>query len=73
MPDLKPLALPANIIYTYDGSFDGFLCCVFESVYGAELPYDIIRQGDLPATLLAMRPVRTDPLRAEREIGRAHV
>ncbi len=66
MPDLKPLALPANIIYTYDGSFDGFLCCVFESVYGAELPYDIIRQGDLPATLLAMRPVRTDPLRAER-------
>ena len=33
MSGVKPLAVPADIIYTYDGSFDGFLCCVFESVY----------------------------------------
>ncbi len=31
----------ADVIYLYDGSFEGLLCCVFESVYGRELPIDI--------------------------------
>lgn len=66
MPDIKPLAVPADIIYTYDGSFDGFLCCVFESVYAGELPMNILREENPQLTLLDVRPIMTDPLRAER-------
>jgi len=66
MPGVKPLAVPAAIIYTYDGSFDGFLCCVFESVYTGELPFDILSEEELPPTILEVRPIATDPARAER-------
>lgn len=66
MPGARPLAVPANIIYTYDGSFNGFLCCVFESIYSGELPADILCEADAPLTLLEVRAITTDPLRAER-------
>lgn len=66
MPDVKPLAVPADVIYTYDGSFDGFLCCVFESVYSGELPMGILRGEDAPLTFMKVRPILTDPARAER-------
>ena len=66
MPDIKPLALPADVIYTYDGSFEGFLCCVFESVYAKELPMDIVRQDEAPPTFLRVRAMETDAKKAER-------
>lgn len=66
MPGIKTLAVPANIIYTYDGSFEGFLCCVFESVYSGKLPMDILREENAPLTLMEVRPIITDPARAER-------
>lgn len=66
MPGFKPLALPANVVYTYDGSFEGFLCCVFESVYSGELPLEILREEDAQPTLIQSRSVATDPVRAER-------
>ena len=66
MPGVKPLAIPADVVYIYDGSFDGFLCCVFESVYGKELPIDILREEEAPLTLMAVRAIATDPEKAER-------
>jgi len=66
MPGFKPLALPANVVYTYDGSFEGFLCCVFESVYSRELPLEILREEDAQPTLIQSRSIATDPVRAER-------
>ena len=66
MSGVKPLAVPADIIYTYDGSFDGFLCCVFESVYSGMLPLDILPEEDAPPTLMEVRPIVTDPVKAER-------
>lgn len=66
MLGVKPLAVPADVIYTYDGSFDGFLCCVFESIYKGELPMDILREEDAPLTLIDVRPIVTDPSRAKR-------
>jgi len=66
MPGVQPLAVPANVIYTYDGSFDGFLCCVFESVYSRELPFGILREEDAPLALMDVRCIATDPARAER-------
>ena len=66
MPGVKPLAVPADVIYIYDGSFDGFLCCVFESVYLKELPIDILREEDAPPTFYARRTIETDAEKAAR-------
>ena len=66
MPGVKPLAVPADVVYIYDGSFDGFLCCVFESVYAKELPIDILREEDAPPTFYARRTIETDAEKAAR-------
>lgn len=66
MSGVKPLAVPTDVIYTYDGSFDGFLCCVFESVYTGELPFTILCEEDAPLTLVDVRSIVTDPAKAER-------
>jgi len=66
MSGIKPLAVPVDIVYRYDGSFDGFLCCVFESVYARELPIDIVCQEDALPTLYAVRSIPTDAGKAER-------
>ncbi|MGI5984948.1 MAG: DNA metabolism protein [Clostridiales bacterium] len=66
MSGFKPLTVPADVIYTYDGSFDGFLCCVFESVYTGELPFSIRREEDSPMTLYDVRSIVTDSAKAER-------
>lgn len=66
MPGRKPLALPADVIYAYDGSFDGFLCCVFESVYTRQLPSGILCGDDALPLLYEVRTIATDPFKAER-------
>jgi len=63
--NFKPLAAPGNLIYIYDGSFPGFLCCVFESVYSAILPLDIFPK-DAPLTLFDTKFITTDNEKAER-------
>ena len=35
----------ASLIYTYDGSLEGLLCCVFESYVQQESPEDILPEG----------------------------
>ena len=66
MSGVKPLAVSVDVVYTYDGSFDGFLCCVFESVYSGELPFGILREEDAPLTFMDARWIATDPAKAER-------
>ena len=66
MSAVKLLAAPADVIYTYDGSFDGFLCCVFESVYSREIPYDIFPESDAPLTLMDTKHIGTDHTKAAR-------
>ncbi len=66
MSGIKPLAATADVIYIYDGSFDGFLCCVFESVYSGELPFAILREEDASQTLIDVRTIVTDPAKAKR-------
>ena len=36
----------SELIYRYDGTLDGLLCCVFESYAHKELPGDIVIQGE---------------------------
>ena len=55
-----------EIIYQYDGSFDGLLCCVFESYTQKERPTAILRDGDDEPSLFEIRAVATDRAHAQR-------
>lgn len=66
MSGFKPLAVSANVVYTYDGSFDGFLCCVYESVYTRELPFAILCEDAAPQMLMDTHFISTNAIKAER-------
>lgn len=55
-----------NLAYLYDGSFAGFLCCVFESFYRHELPEEIIPASQFSCSLYPVRKIETDPSHSER-------
>ena len=54
------------ITYRYDGSFEGFLCCVFDSFYRRELPSAILSEQDDRVLLFPEHRVETDTDHAER-------
>lgn len=58
-----------DVIFLYDGTFDGFLCCVYESVYGRCLPADIQAESQAQPSLFSFCTVPTDPARAARVAG----
>jgi probable DNA metabolism protein len=60
MPDRRAL------IYLYDGSFDGLLCCVYESYDKNEIPMDILPGDAQLPLLLPVRTIETDGGRAQR-------
>lgn len=53
-----------DVIYQYDGSFDGLLCCIFESYTHKERPTAIVN-GEI-LSLFDVRLVRTDTAHARR-------
>ena len=55
-----------NIAYVYDGSFEGLLCCVYESYYQRELPSVIFHHGQAQATLFPVKEIETDPVSAKK-------
>lgn len=57
-------------IYLYDGSFEGFLCCIFESYIRREVPSGILRDEDSEPILFATHAVTTDASHAERVLRR---
>ncbi|MCL2366311.1 MAG: TIGR03915 family putative DNA repair protein [Oscillospiraceae bacterium] len=66
MSRLKPLAAQSDKLYIYDGSYHGFLCCVYESVYSGEIPIQITTYDDDPITLFDAFEVYTDESKAKR-------
>ncbi len=56
----------SDIAYLYDGSFQGLLCCVFESFERRELPYFIFTYENQTPVLFALREIQTDDARARR-------
>ncbi len=56
----------ANKILSYDGSLAGFFCCVFESVYGRFLPFDIVPEQELQPSLMEIVYVETDRRKSAR-------
>lgn len=55
-----------NVIYSYDGTFDGFLCCVFMSYAHKETPSDIYSLRAAQPGLLPCCHITTDEMQAER-------
>ncbi|MDR2426543.1 MAG: TIGR03915 family putative DNA repair protein [Endomicrobium sp.] len=49
-----------NIIYDYDGTFEGFLCCAFESFTLREIPANILNQKDFQPGLFEHFNIITD-------------
>lgn len=56
----------AALAYTYDGSFEGLLCCVFESYQWKETPLAIHSDEEEQGLLLESKWIDTDSSRAER-------
>lgn len=55
-----------DIVYRYDGTFEGLLCCVFEGYEKKEYPMEIL-SDDAPQTLLyESKWIETDKDKAER-------
>ena len=48
-----------NLIYHYDGSYQGFLCCVAQCFQAKELPVDIRSQEDEQQSLFGRRDIPT--------------
>ena len=60
---------PAHVsdtAYYYDGSFTGFLCCVFESYTRREIPSAVLGPGEGQTTLFGLKSIPTDPAHAKR-------
>lgn len=55
-----------NIAYLYDGSFNGFLCCVYESFYKREMPIAIFDYTSEQATIFTQREIVTNLDHASR-------
>lgn len=55
-----------NVVYRYDGSFQGFLCCIAQSFYDKALPAGIERLDEAQAMLFPVREVETDGQLAAR-------
>ena len=55
-----------EMIYYYDGSFEGFLCCIFESYANKETLTAICRDEESAATLFDCRTIVTDTQHANR-------
>ena len=56
----------STLIYTYDGSFDGLLCCIFESYDKQEIPMDIILPGTSHSLLFETKKIITDSQKSSR-------
>lgn len=62
-----------EVIYLYDGSLDGFLCCIFESYAKKEIPTDILQEELWEPTLYSVRAVPSDGAHARRVLRRVAV
>ena len=64
MSGYKIIVNPTDVIYVYDGSFLGFLCCVHESFYSKEMPANIVSTAKFEPSLYTQRLIATDEAKA---------
>ncbi|AFM01388.1 putative DNA metabolism protein [Desulfitobacterium dehalogenans ATCC 51507] len=56
----------ATLVYKYDGSFEGLMCCVFTSYEEKEIPLDILPPEGQPGLFDTLKTIETDPQKAQR-------
>ena len=56
----------ADCVYYYDGSYDGLMCCIFESFEKKEVPIAIETYEYKSRTCFRVKDIETDLKRAER-------
>lgn len=56
----------ATLVYKYDGSFEGLMCCVFASYEQKEIPFDILPPEGQPGLFDTLKYIETDPKKAQR-------
>ena len=61
-----------EMIYLYDGSFIGLLCCIFDSYANKEILTAIFSDEDFAPTLFPTRTVSTDAGHASRVLRKIH-
>lgn len=54
------------MVYLYDSSFEGFLCCVFESFAQHEIPFAVWTPQRETSTLYPVKDIPTDHAKAQR-------
>ena len=61
-----------EMIYTYDGTFEGLLCCIFDSYANKEVLTAITSDEDAIPTLFPTRAISTDAAHAARVLRKLH-
>ncbi len=56
----------SDVVYCYDGTYDGFLCCVFDSFLYKQMPQSIVTADTPQLSLLPVHMVETDAAKAQR-------
>lgn len=56
----------SNVVYYYDGTYNGLMCCVFESFEQKEIPIAIELYDSEQSTLFTVKEIYTDFEKAER-------
>ena len=57
-------------VYTYDGSFEGFLTCIYESYYRKDNPVEIISCFEYEPTLISNQVIiETDIIKADKVVN----
>ena len=55
-----------DVIFVYDGTFDGFMCCVHEYYYSSFNPVEIICEDDIHASLFQLVTINTDSYKSNK-------
>ena len=61
-----------EMIYIYDGTFEGLLCCIFDSYANKEVLTAITNDEDAAPTLFPTRAISTDAAHAARVLRKLH-
>lgn len=56
----------SNVVYVYDGSFEGLLCCIFESFASKEFPVMIFNESEANPSLFSQKKIETDLVKFQR-------
>lgn len=53
-----------DVIFVYDGTFEGFLCCVYEFYYSSFRPVEIVEEDNVQASFYQLVTIVSDPYKA---------